>query len=222
VVAADKAEFFFKQQKERYAAGAKSLRPDCYTYTCVMNAWAQAGKPERAESILREMYEDFAANGNTSAAPNANSFNSTYFHAYILLIYQEGFYFLMSNIFLIQCTALIKAWAMSNRSNSTMMAEEVLEQMIYLSATLPSVAPTIRTFQTMIMCYGRSETSNNPQRADELFQQVLDLHAKGKIKDAPDKKLYLTLRVTWSVSSAKNKAKRIFEINSAIKEKFHS
>lgn len=50
-----------------------------------MNAWARAGKPERAESLLREMYEDFVAKGtsgentrNGNFAPKTDSFNSTY------------------------------------------------------------------------------------------------------------------------------------------------
>jgi hypothetical protein len=104
------------------------------------------------------------------------------------------------------------------------MAEEVLEQMIYLSErrALPDAAPDMLTFTTMILCYGLSETTNNPTRADELFHQMLDLHAKGKLKDAPNMKAYMTLRHVWSRSIDRNKAQRISEIDSAIKEKFHS
>jgi hypothetical protein len=110
------------------------------------------------------------------------------------------------------------------RSDLTLMAEEVLEQMIHLSASgaLTDAAPDTKTFSTMILCYAISETCNNPTRADELFHQLLDLHAKGKIKDAPNKKTYVNLRQAWSRSSARNKAQRISEIDSAINEKFHS
>jgi hypothetical protein len=104
------------------------------------------------------------------------------------------------------------------------MAEEVLEQMIHLSESkaLINAAPNLPTFNTMILCYAISETCDNPMRADELFHQLLDLHAKGKIKDAPNKKTYVTLRQAWSRSIARNKTQRISEIDSAINEKFHS
>jgi pentatricopeptide repeat protein len=97
VAAAEKAEFFLKQQKDRYASGDKSVRPNVYTYCSVINACARAGKPERAESFFREMYEDFAANGNNSVAPNTYAFNSTFIS--ILLSLQDIIYLLLSNIF---------------------------------------------------------------------------------------------------------------------------
>jgi pentatricopeptide repeat protein len=88
VAAAEKAEFYLNQQKVSFAAGVKSLRPNSYIYSSVMNAWARAGKPERAESVFKEMYEDFAVNGNKSAAPNTITFNSTFIlmHPFYLAI----------------------------------------------------------------------------------------------------------------------------------------
>lgn len=118
---------------------------------------------------------------------------------------------------------MIKAWAFSKRSDSTERAEEVLEQMIQLSETgaLADIAPNTRTFTSMIMCYGLSKKSGSPKRADALFHQMMDRYAKGELKDTPTMTAYSTLRKAWSNSNDPNKAKRIFEIDSAIKEKFH-
>lgn len=192
--AAEKAYGFLKQLNDRYVAGEKYLRPNFYTYNSVMNAWARAGEPEKAESVLKEMYEDYVTRGNTSAQPKTDSFNT-----------------------------VIKAWAFSKRPDATERAEEVLEQMIQLSDTgaLTDVAPNTQTFTTMIMCYGLSKKSNSPKRADELFQQMIALYESGKLKDAPNRIAYSTLRKAWSNSRDPAKATRISEIDAAIKEKFH-
>jgi pentatricopeptide repeat protein len=76
--AADKADQLLKQLKDRYEAGEKLLRPNSYTYNSVINGWARAGKPDHAENVLKEMYEDFIVNSNSSAAPKTDSFNSKY------------------------------------------------------------------------------------------------------------------------------------------------
>lgn len=49
-------------------------RPDFISYSTVMNVWAKQGHPERANSVLRAMYDDYLA-GNETAKPDLQCFN---------------------------------------------------------------------------------------------------------------------------------------------------
>jgi len=53
-----------------------AVRPDVFTYSTVMNAWAQAGQPDRAARVLRAMYDDYLLEGNQTAKPDLHSFNT--------------------------------------------------------------------------------------------------------------------------------------------------
>jgi len=53
-----------------------NVRPNFVTYSTVMNAWARAGQPDRAAAVLRSMYDDYQQNGNESAKPDLQSFNT--------------------------------------------------------------------------------------------------------------------------------------------------
>jgi hypothetical protein len=119
---------------------------------------------------------------------------------------------------------VIKAWAFSQRVEATQRAERLLKQMIQLSETgaLSDVFPNVRTYTTMILCYGLSRKKGAPQRADELFQTMLKLHENGKLDAAPSKIAYTTLRKAWSTSKERNKKVRVAEIESQIVKKFGS
>ena len=56
-------------------AGDEMVRPDRFTYSTVINAWAKYGHAERAEAVLNGMLEDYAK-GNQAAKPDLQCFNS--------------------------------------------------------------------------------------------------------------------------------------------------
>jgi pentatricopeptide repeat protein len=77
VEAAEKAEGLLYDMRSRWKAGDKTMQPTIHTFNTVMNAWARAGKPLRADSVFNLMCDDFKK-GNELAKPSTTSFNSKY------------------------------------------------------------------------------------------------------------------------------------------------
>ncbi len=50
-----KAQSVFDAMIAAFKSGDENLKPNVVTYGALIDAWAKAGEPERAESILREM-----------------------------------------------------------------------------------------------------------------------------------------------------------------------
>jgi hypothetical protein len=64
----------FRRLKQLYeSTGDDRFKPDTRTYVNVLNAWASAGHPERAQSLVLQMYDDYAA-GNEAAIPDVRCF----------------------------------------------------------------------------------------------------------------------------------------------------
>lgn len=75
--AAEKAEDLLNDMRSRWQAGDKSMQPTSHTFNSVMNAWACAGEPTRADTVFNLMCDDFKR-GNERAKPETPSFNSKY------------------------------------------------------------------------------------------------------------------------------------------------
>jgi hypothetical protein len=73
--ASRRAELVFRDMKQRFEKGNKDLRPDCISYSIVMNTFAQETKYKEAEDLLWEMTDDFLS-GNASAKPRTRNFNT--------------------------------------------------------------------------------------------------------------------------------------------------
>lgn len=63
------AERIFWQMKSRFNDGDESMRPDCISYSLLLNTYAQKMMIDNAENILWEMVDDFIINGNKAAEP---------------------------------------------------------------------------------------------------------------------------------------------------------
>lgn len=81
--ASRRAELIFRDMKKRYEEGNKNLRPDCISYSIVMNTFAQEAMYKEAEDLLWEMTDDFLS-GNDSAKPRTRNFNT------IVAMYANG------------------------------------------------------------------------------------------------------------------------------------
>lgn len=55
------------------------MRPDCISYSILLNAYAQKMMIDDAERILWEMVDDFTLNGNKSAEPRTRK-SSQFYH----------------------------------------------------------------------------------------------------------------------------------------------
>jgi pentatricopeptide repeat protein len=55
--------------KKRFHDGDESMRPDCISYSILLNAYAHKMMIDDAERILWEMVDDYSLNGNKAAEP---------------------------------------------------------------------------------------------------------------------------------------------------------
>ena len=69
-----KAEATLVEMKTLSDSGAPT-RPDFITYSTLIYGWAHHGYPERANAVLRLMYDDFKQ-GNENAKPDLQCFNT--------------------------------------------------------------------------------------------------------------------------------------------------
>jgi pentatricopeptide repeat protein len=79
------AEDAFRKMKLRFHEGDESMRPDCISYSILLNAYAQKMMIDDAERILWEMVDDFTLNGNKAAEPRTRKLLRFYhfqFHLY--------------------------------------------------------------------------------------------------------------------------------------------
>ena len=59
--------------KTRFHDGDESMRPDCISYSILLNTYAQKMMIDDAERILWEMVDDFTLNGNKAAEPRTRT-----------------------------------------------------------------------------------------------------------------------------------------------------
>jgi pentatricopeptide repeat protein len=55
--------------KMRFHGGDESMRPDCISYSILLNTYAQKMMTDEAERILWEMVDDYTLHGNKAAEP---------------------------------------------------------------------------------------------------------------------------------------------------------
>lgn len=183
------------------------------TYTCflcsdieksVINAWARAGAPTRAEDIFRVMLQDFSM-GNEAAKPTTSTYNSKC-HANCFTYYTLSPSLILRN-FGWNITALIKAWGFSKRADAAERSEAILKEMQDMEQNSSGirVSPNVRTYTALILCYGLSRRPGAPQRAAEIVRQMDEDYRLGKLSEGPNKRTFVTLRKAWSSSNEANK-----------------
>ena len=94
----------------------KYLNVNTIHYTTVLNAYANAGEPEHAQRLLREMFEESLVHGNSEVQPNIRSFN-----------------------------AVLSAWSKTSAPDAFQSAEELLVRMgeLYENGALEGPPDTI-------------------------------------------------------------------------------
>jgi pentatricopeptide repeat protein len=58
--------------------GDESMRPDCISYSILLNTYAQKMMLDEAERILWEMVDDFILNGNKAAEPRTRELSKLF------------------------------------------------------------------------------------------------------------------------------------------------
>ena len=141
------------------------VRPSQATYHNVLQAYAELGMPEEAESVLLEMYNDYTQNGNRYAIPCVHDYNS-----------------------------ILVGWSRekNRRKDSPEMAESVIRSMWELHETkkLPNVKPTSLSYLFLIntwLASGRPQVAN---KAQGILETLHALYNQGDNEFKPDTVVY--------------------------------
>lgn len=115
------------------------VRPNARSYTICMNAWAQIGNPERVQVLLKELTEEYRkSGGKKELKPNTISFS-----------------------------ALIHAYARSDRKDKATMAQKVLVDM-----EAAGVQPNSWTYNKLLNCYALSYPTSSDETTCEKLQMI--------------------------------------------------
>lgn len=121
------------------------MKTDTIAYATVIKALGRAGKPERAEDIIKRMEELYTA-GDKDINPNISCYNS-----------------------------LINAYAKSNRKDSSKMAEDVLRRIDEANKNKDiHLLPNIVTYTSCLDALARSGDVDRVKRAEALFERITE------------------------------------------------
>jgi pentatricopeptide repeat protein len=154
VADAQKAERWLRRLQDLYESSVSSssssassdFRPDTITYTIVIRAWANAGKADRAEALLQEMYEEYYLRGNTDVAPTEYTFNT-----------------------------VLAAWSKSSDIHSLTSAEVVLQKMKELSVSNVNLSPNLVSYNSYLSCCVRRRRHlETLEKAETVMEEILN------------------------------------------------
>lgn len=94
-------------------------------------------------------------------------------------------------------------------------SEQIIEQM-----KASNVKPDMRSYTTLISCYGRSMQRGAPQKADKVLRYMDTLYDQGILKEGPSLHTFLSLRKAWKVSNEPDKDIAIASLDNEISNRF--
>ncbi|EJK52709.1 hypothetical protein THAOC_27989 [Thalassiosira oceanica] len=168
--------------------GDRRVKPNKRTYTAVINALSRAGKPERADEILRKMLQS----NNNKLQPDTMCYTSVIdgyarkggeesaFRAEELLREMEDTYNSQGGSYLTKPNfrtyrAVITALGKSTQPRSAEKCEQILNEMeSYASHGMKDLAPNTIVYNAVIDAYARSQTESKAYRAELLLEKMLD------------------------------------------------
>ena len=83
-----------------------------------------------------------------------------------------------------------------------------------------NVKPDIRSYTTLISCYGRSRLPGAPQKAEKVLRFMDELYDKGILKEGPSIRTFRAVRKAWKVSNEPDKATAIAAIDAEMNDRF--
>eukprot|EP00985_Skeletonema_marinoi_P019683 scaffold11392_cov125-Skeletonema_marinoi.AAC.3 len=160
-----------------------ALRPDVVTYTAVMKCWMECGSLRaagRAVEIIDKLHQRYE-DGYLECKPDTLAYN-------------------------VALNAIAKSRAIEGGAEH---AEALLERMQdrYMSGD-NDVAPSARSFVTVMNAWARSKDPNRGKHAEKLLLQMHELHGAGLDNVAPNTVAYSTCIFAWSKSGQSNAGSR--------------
>ncbi len=237
------AEGMLDKMESLYKSGENdSVKPNTFTYTAVIEAYANSGAPnaaQKAEEICNRMVQKYQE-GDPNVTPSARSFNAV-IHAYaksrdegaaeqaelvfdrMMELYEEsGLEEIKPNA--VNFNSLIGAWAKCGKIESARRAEEILERMEALyKAGDESMKPTTVSFNTAIDAYAKSGEEGAAERAARLLEHMQELHDSGFDVDAkPNVRSFNSVINAWAKSRHEDAALKAEELLDLMEKKYES
>lgn len=237
------AEDMLNKMESLYLSGENdSVKPNTFTYTAVIEAYANSGAPnaaQKAEEICNRMVQKYQE-GDPNVTPSARSFNAV-IHAYaksreegaaqqaelvfdrmMELFEESGMDEIKPNA--VNFNSLIGAWAKCGKIESARRAEEILERMEALyKAGDESMKPTTVSFNTVIDAYAKSGEEGAAERAARLLEHMQELHDTGIDVDAkPNVRSFNSVINAWAKSRHEDAALKAEELLDLMEKKYEN
>lgn len=230
------------------------VRPDVFSFNTVIQQWARSRTPEggrRAEAILDRMIE-FHQNGNADVRPDERSFASIIYHytkgagrmdpkapdrALKLLrrmigMYRQGYKeifptFQNKTNSMYTFTSVIDAHSVLRRSNSGIIADELLQAMAGLSTKIDALRPNTYTCLSVLYAWSSCGSVDAGERATKLLQRMeRDMAEAAKRGDESRMKTtqrcYILAQTAWARSPSERKAEGAMEVLEMMEKSFGS
>jgi hypothetical protein len=177
---------------DKALTGDPDMRPNVKTYTAVLDAWGRSSPSkhpnglERCETVLKEMMANHELNPDLFPQPNSITFDAVlnafarqsqpFRHNKKIPERAEALLQQMEDLKLQQygdvCpttqsfTSVITSWAHSKRPEASERAKYILDRMMELSKTQPSVAPNTYTFNTVLDSFANNSPKDQNAAKD--------------------------------------------------------
>ena len=224
--AGDMANRVLQKMETLHLSGKnKSARPNTYTYTAVIESYANCGadgSAAKAEEICQVMVQQWKT-ADSDVQPTSRSFNAAInawaksgtpeagqraenLFKLMLEAYQAGNKEAKPNAF--NYNAVIAAWANCPEEGSAKRAEQILSSMeSRYRAGNQDVKPTTVSFNAVIDAWAKSGEDDGAERAEELLRHMEDLYESGENIDAkPNVRSFNSVVNAWAKSGREDAA----------------
>jgi pentatricopeptide repeat protein len=224
---AAKAQALFDDMLARHKSGDIDLRPGVVEYTALIDAWARAGAPERAEQILRDM----DSSGNVGVKPNVISYTAV-MNAWsrsgksdaahrtqalfneLMQKFEAGERAKKPDLHTFG--TLITAWGRSKHTNSAYQAQAVFDKLLWFYRSGDQdLKPNVVICTAVIDAWARAGV---PDKAEQMLRQMESETSWGA---KPDLIAYNAVLTGWSYHFDRVQATgRMQVIYDEVKEKY--
>jgi hypothetical protein len=159
--AGKRAQEVLQQMLDRFQAKQSNIRPDACCYNMVIRAYNDDA--ERAEQVLRLMWDDYKTGGNTLAEPNARVY-----------------------------TSILHVWGHSKAPHAPERCETILQQMhdMHNSGRLQDCKPDLYAYTAVLYSWKESQSQDSGRRAEMLFRRMMTRFQGGDESLRPDDVAY--------------------------------
>ena len=209
-------------------AQINGVTPNAYTYTAVIEAYANSADPtgaDSAERLLGELTTFYKESGDPDLQPTARTYNAV-IRAWaksdhpssaqlaedclrtMQSLYESGDVDAKPESY--NYNSVIHAWAASapGDDNSAGHAEALLNEMesLYESGDA-DIRPTTVSYNAVIDCFAKTGGRSGAERAEELLRRMEDLYESGQNVDAkPNVRSFNSVLNAWAKSGTEEAA----------------